>query len=73
VDGLKHNFAREKSWGTLIVTQKCTRSGSLFLSDGQYVGSHVDRCCKLFLSIVLSTLRPLGVVSVELQLAYLAL
>jgi hypothetical protein len=28
---------------TLFVTEKATRSGSLFLSDGQYVGSPIDR------------------------------
>jgi hypothetical protein len=38
-----------ESWGIPFVIQKSTRSGSLFLSDGQYVGSTVDRCFKLFL------------------------
>jgi hypothetical protein len=49
------------------VTQKCSRSGSLFLSDGQYVGSPIDRYFMLFLSIVLSTSRPMGVISLDLQ------
>jgi hypothetical protein len=38
-----------------FVTQKSTRSGSLFLSYGQYVGS----------PIVLSSLRPRGVMSLD--------
>jgi hypothetical protein len=50
-----------------------TRSGSLFLRDGQYVGSPVDRCFKLFLSIVFSTSRPLGVMSLDSQLVCLTL
>jgi hypothetical protein len=45
------------------VTQKSTRSGSLFLSDGQYASSPNDRCFKLFFSTVLSTSRPLGEIS----------
>jgi hypothetical protein len=46
-DRSKHDFATAKSWGILSVTQKSTRSGSLFLSDGQYVGSPIDRYFKL--------------------------
>jgi hypothetical protein len=50
------------------VTKKYTRSGSLFLSDGQYVGSLEDKCFKFFLSfIVLNTLCPLGVISLDPQ------
>jgi hypothetical protein len=56
-----------------FVTQKSTRSGSLFLSDGQYMGSPVDRCFKLFLFIILSTSRPLGVMSLDPQWVCLAL
>jgi hypothetical protein len=43
VDRSKHGFATAKSWGISFVTQKSTRSGRLFLSDGQYVDSPVDR------------------------------
>jgi hypothetical protein len=46
-------------------TQKSTRSGSLFLSDGQYVGSPIDRCFKLLPSIVLCSLCPLGVMGLD--------
>jgi hypothetical protein len=55
------------------VTQKSTRSGSLFLSDGQYVGSPEDRCFELFFPIVLSTSRPLGEISLDPQSVCLAL
>jgi hypothetical protein len=48
------NDATAKSWGTCYVTQKSTRSGSLLLSDGKFVGSAVDRFLKLFLFIVQS-------------------
>jgi hypothetical protein len=37
------------------------------------VGSPVDRCFKLFLSIVLSTSHPLGVISLDPQSVCLAL
>jgi hypothetical protein len=43
------------------------------MSDDQYVGYPVDRCFKLFLSVVLSTLRPLGILSLDPQLVCLAL
>jgi hypothetical protein len=43
--------------GIPLVTQKSTRSGSLFRSVDQYVGSP-DRCLKLLLSSVLSNTRP---------------
>jgi hypothetical protein len=46
-DRSKHDFVTAKSLGIP------TRSGSLLLSDGQYVGSPTDRCFKLFLSIAL--------------------
>jgi hypothetical protein len=72
-DRSRHNFATEKSWGIPFVTQKFSRSGSLFLLDGKYEGSPADRCFKLFLSIVLSTSRPLGTVSLDPQLVCLAL
>jgi hypothetical protein len=72
VDRSKHDFVTAKSWGP-FVTQKCTRSGSLFLSNGQYVGPLVDGCFKLFLSTVLSTSHPLGVMSLDLQSVCLAL
>jgi hypothetical protein len=72
-DRSKHDFSTANSWGIPFVTQKSTRSSSLFLSGGQYVGSPVDECFKLFLSIVLSALRPLGVVSVDSQSVCLAL
>jgi hypothetical protein len=55
----KHDFATAKCF----VMQQFSRSGSLFPSDGWYVGYPVDR---LFLSIVLSTLRPLGVMNLDL-------
>jgi hypothetical protein len=42
----KHDFATAKSWGIHFVTQKSTRSGSLLLPDGQYVGSPIDWCFK---------------------------
>jgi hypothetical protein len=35
-------FAAAESWGIPFVTQKSSRSGSLFLSDGQHVGSPID-------------------------------
>jgi hypothetical protein len=60
-----NDFVTAKSWGIPFVTQKCTRSGSLFLSDGQNVGSPVDIRFKLFLSIVLSSSRPLGVMNLN--------
>jgi hypothetical protein len=66
-DGPKHDFTTAKCWGVLFVTFKSTRSGSLFLSDGQYVGSPVDRRFKLCLSIVLNTRRPLGVINLNPQ------
>jgi hypothetical protein len=50
-----------------FVTQKSTRSGRIFLSDGQYIGSPIGRCFKLFLSIVLSSSRPLGAMSLDPQ------
>jgi hypothetical protein len=50
-DRSKHDFATAKSWGIPFITQESTRSGSLFLSDGQRVCSTVDRRFK-FLSIV---------------------
>jgi hypothetical protein len=53
-----------------FVTQNSTRSGSLFLSDGQYVGSPVD---VLFPPIVLSTSRLLAVTSLDQQSICLAL
>jgi hypothetical protein len=37
-----------KFWGIPFVMQESIRSGSLFLSDGQYVGFPLDRCFKLF-------------------------
>jgi hypothetical protein len=51
-DRSKHDFASAKSWGIPFVTQKSARSGRLLLSDGQYVGSPIDRFFKVFLSIV---------------------
>jgi hypothetical protein len=72
-DRSKHDFATAKSWGIPFVKQKSTRSGSLFLSDGQYVGSPVDRCFKLILSVALSISRPLGVMSLDPQSVCLAL
>jgi hypothetical protein len=47
-DMSKHDFATAKSWRIRFVTQKSFRSGSLLLSDGEYVGSPADRCFKLF-------------------------
>jgi hypothetical protein len=40
----KYYLAIAKFWVIPFVTQKSTRSGSLFKSDGQYVGSQVERC-----------------------------
>jgi hypothetical protein len=60
-------FATVQSWGIPFVTEKCTRSGGLFLSDGLYVGLPIDRCFKLLLSIVLSSFRPLDVMSLDPQ------
>jgi hypothetical protein len=51
----------------ILLTQKSTRSGSLFLSDGQYGGSPIDWYFKLFLSVVLSSSRPLNVMSLDPQ------
>jgi hypothetical protein len=56
-----------------LVTPKSTRSVGLFQSDDQYVGFSVDRYFKLFLSIVLSTSHPLGVMSLYPQSVCLAL
>jgi hypothetical protein len=55
------------------VIQKSIRSGSLFLWDGQYVGSPMDRCVRLFLSIALCTTSPLGETSLDHQSVCLAL
>jgi hypothetical protein len=55
------------------VKQKSIRSGSLFLSVGQYVGCLIDRCLKLVLSTVLSISRPLGHISLDPQSVCLAL
>jgi hypothetical protein len=63
----KNDYATAEAWGIPFVTQESTRSSSLFLSDDQYVGSPVDGCFKLFLSMVLSTSRPLGVMSLTPQ------
>jgi len=38
-----------------LVIQKSKRSGSLLVSLAQYVGWHVDRCCKLLFLIVLGS------------------
>jgi hypothetical protein len=43
-DRSKHDFATAKFRGIPFVAKKSTRSGRLFLSDGQYVGSPIDRC-----------------------------
>jgi hypothetical protein len=59
-DRSKHDFAIVKSQGMPFVTQKSSRSGSLFLSDDKYVGSPIDRCFKLLLSIFLDGSCPLG-------------
>jgi hypothetical protein len=59
--------------GVPFVTRKSTSSRSLFLSGGQYVGSPIDRCFKLFLSIILSSLCPLSVMSLDPQLVCFAL
>jgi hypothetical protein len=40
-----------KVWVISFVTQKSTRSGSLFQSDRQYVGLPVERCNKLFFTL----------------------
>jgi hypothetical protein len=72
-DMSKHDFATAKFWGIPFVTHKSTRSGSLFLPDGQYVGSPIGRSFKLFLSIVLSTSRPMGVMSLDPQVSMLSM
>jgi hypothetical protein len=59
--------------GDTLVTQKSTRSGSLFRSVGHHVGSPEDRCLKLLLSKVVSNSRPRGDVSQDRQLVCLAL
>jgi hypothetical protein len=61
------------SWGITFVTQKSTRSGSLFLLDCQYEGSPKNRRFKLFSPIVLSTLRPLDKINLEPHSVCLAL
>jgi hypothetical protein len=47
--------------------EKSTRSGILCMSDIQYVGWSVDRWARLFLSSVLRTSRPEGVMSLDPQ------
>jgi hypothetical protein len=64
-DMSKHDFAKAKSWGMPSVAHKSTRSSSLSLSDVQYVGSPVDRCFKLLLSIVSGSSRPLNEMSLH--------
>jgi hypothetical protein len=61
----RHDCATAKSGGIPFVTKNSTRSGSLFLSDGQYVVFPVDRWIKFFLSIVLSISRPVGVMILD--------
>jgi hypothetical protein len=51
-----------------FVTLKSTIFNSLFLSDGQYVGSPLNRWFKLLLFIVLSSSRLLGVMSLDSQI-----
>jgi hypothetical protein len=69
----KHDLAIANFWVIPFLTQKSTKSGSLFQSDGQYVGLQEERCDRLTSLIVLSTSRPLGVMSLERQRVYLAL
>jgi hypothetical protein len=44
----KHDFSIAKFWVIPSVTQKSSRSGSLFQSDGQYLVSPMERCYRLF-------------------------
>jgi hypothetical protein len=62
-----------RNLGGYLLIQKSVRSGSLFLLDGQYVGSPVDRWVRLFPSAVLCTTHPLGEISLDLQSVCLAL
>ena len=43
-----------------FVIQKSIKSGSLFGSDGQYVGLPVDTCDRFIASMVLKSSRPFG-------------
>jgi hypothetical protein len=45
-----HDFAAAQFYEVPFATHKSTRSGSLFLSDSQYVGSPIDKCYNSFLS-----------------------
>jgi hypothetical protein len=51
--------------GYLFVIQKSVRSGSLFMSDSQYVGSPMDRWVRLHLSTLLCITRSLGKMSLD--------
>jgi hypothetical protein len=68
-----HLVSTAKPWGMHFVTQKSVWSGSSFLSDGQYVGSPVDRCVKLLPSIVMSSSRPFNEMSLDPQSVRFAL
>jgi hypothetical protein len=50
----EYGLAVAKCWVIRFVMRKTTRSGSLFQSDNQYVGSPVEGCDGFFFPIVLS-------------------
>jgi hypothetical protein len=56
-----------------FVILKTIRSGSIFLSDGQYVCFPVDIWVRLYLPVVFRTTRPLGEMSLDPQSVCLAL
>jgi hypothetical protein len=56
-----------------LVTQKSIISGSLFRSVGQYVGSPVERCLKLWCSRTVWRVRPQGEIRREPQSVCFAL
>ena len=55
-----------------LVTAKSNRSGSLFGSAGQYVGSPVDNYLRLRWYMALRRFRPLGVINRDPQMVYFA-
>jgi hypothetical protein len=73
VDKSKHDFAFRQWLGMPLITQKSMKSGTFFVSVGQYIGSPVKRCARLLASIVMKSCLPLGVTILERQLGYLAL
>jgi hypothetical protein len=55
-----------------LVTAKSIKSGILFRSAGQYVGSPVDKYFRLSCLIAVRRFRPLGVINLDPQVVCLA-